>query len=135
MFGYNMATSQSFFGRLWASQHGNQYAITAVASGATGVLVLLSSYQLLVLQDHADWVDFTGLAIATLVIGGLGFLIAFPEFLRFKGQVNTLEELMQIQSTAELRKRKSEGDEIAAELGAGYAERWNAFLQTRKLKK
>ena len=46
-----------------------------------------------------------------------------------------LEEIMEIQSTAELRRRKAEGVEAAEALGAGHLEQWNAFLDKRGVKR
>ena len=62
-------------------------------------------------------------------------LISFPEFLRFRGHVNVLEEIKEIQSTSEIRRRKAEGDEAAEALGAGHLEQWNAFLDSKGVKR
>jgi len=87
------------------------------------------------LQDHPDWQAYTGAAIVGAVLTLVLFLVAFPEFLRFKGHVVTLEELMEIQSTAELRRRKAEGATAAEALGAGHLEQWNAFLESKGLRR
>ena len=91
--------------------------------------------QLLFLQDHAEWNDYTGGAIIGAVVSLIVFLVAFPEFLRFRGYVTLLEELKEIQSTSELRRRKAEGVEAAEALGAGHLEEWNAFLDKRGVKR
>ena len=52
-----------------------------------------------------------------------------------KGYVSILDELKQIDSLSELKRRRAEGDEAAKVLGAGHAESWNEFLQERGLKK
>ena len=123
-----MSEEGTFFGRLWAKQHGKQFGITAVATGSSGVLLIACMYQILFLQDHANWNDYTGGAIIGAVVSLIVFLISFPEYLRFKGYVVALEELKEIQSTSELRRRKAEGDEAAEALGAGHLEQWKAFL-------
>tara|TARA_B100000900_G_C20600316_1_gene725235 strand:+ start:2917 stop:3309 length:393 start_codon:yes stop_codon:yes gene_type:complete len=130
-----MSEEGTFFGRLWARQHGKQYGVSAVAAGASGVLLVACMYQILFLQDHADWNDYTGGAIIGAVTSLIVFLIAFPEFLRFRGYVNLLEEIKEIQSTSELRRRKAEGVEAAEALGAGHLEQWNAFLDSRGVKR
>ncbi|MBL6733357.1 MAG: hypothetical protein ISP84_02290 [Candidatus Poseidonia sp.] len=130
-----MTESTSFLGRWWAKQHGRQYAITAVTSGASGLLLVACAYQLLFLQDHAEWNDFTGIAITGAVVSLILFLVAFPEFLRFKGHVAMLEEVMAIQSTSELRRRKADGVLAAEALGAGHLEHWNAFLESKGLRR
>ena len=89
----------------------------------------------LFLQDHAEWNDYTGGAIIGAVVSLIVFLVAFPEFLRFRGYVTLLEELKEIQSTSELRRRKAEGVEAAEALGAGHLEEWNAFLDKRGVKR
>jgi membrane protein YdbS with pleckstrin-like domain len=130
-----MTESTSFLGRWWAKQHGRQYAITAVTSGASGLLLVACAYQLLFLQDHAEWNDFTGIAITGAVVSLILFLVAFPEFLRFKGHVAMLEEVMAIQSTSELRRRKADGVLAAEALGAGHLDHWNAFLESKGLRR
>jgi len=99
------------------------------------VLLLVSAYQLMFLQDHVDWGSFTGGAIVMLVVSLVVFLVAFPEFLRFRGHVVTLDELMAIQSTSELRRRMAEGVASAEALGAGHEARWKAFLDSRGLRR
>ena len=94
--GEDMSEEGTFFGRLWAKQHGKQFGISAIAAGASGILLVACMYQLLFLQDHAEWNDYTGGAIVGAVLSLLIFLIAFPEYLRFKGYVAVLEELKEI---------------------------------------
>lgn len=133
--GEGMSEEAGFFGRLWANQHGKQFGISATAAGASGILLVACMVQLLFLQDHAEWNDYTGGAIIGAVVSLIVFLVAFPEFLRFRGYVTLLEELKEIQSTSELRRRKAEGVEAAEALGAGHLEEWNAFLDKRGVKR
>lgn len=130
-----MTDEPSFLAKFWANQHGKQYAITAVAAGSSGSLLTLFAVQLLFLQDHPTWGENTGLALVGAVLSLLVLLFSFPEFLRFRGHVLTLEETMAIQSTAELRRAKAEATASAEALGAGHLERWNAFLQERGLRR
>ena len=133
--GEGMSEEGTFFGRLWAKQHGNQFGISAVVAGSSGVVLVACMYQLLFLQDHAEWNDYTGGAIIGAVVSLIVFLVSFPEFLRFRGYVNVLEEIMDVQSTPEIRRRKAEGDEAAEALGAGHLEHWNAFLDSKGVKR
>ena len=130
--GANMA---GVFSRWWAAQHGRQYSILTTLFGAFLVLFLAGLSQLLFLQESATWGEYTGAAIGVLVAAATGLIFVTPEFLVFKGHVSTLDELYEIRSTAELKRRRSEGDRSAAALGAGYEERWNAFLQERGLRR
>ena len=120
---------------IWERQHGRQLMLSATGFGASLILLLVSGYQLLFLQENADWKDFTGAAIGMGVISSILLLIITPEFLTLKGYVSTLDELKQIDSLSELKRRRSEGDEAAKVLGAGHAESWNDFLQEKGLKK
>ncbi len=124
-----------FLGDLWQKQHGRQLLLSATAFGASTILLLASLYQLLFLQNNTDWGDFTGAAIGMLVISSLLLIIITPEFLNLRGYVNVLEEIKQIESTSELKRRKSEGDEAAKVLGAGHAQSWEDFLVSKGLKK
>ena len=121
--------------KLWEKQHGRQLMISATAFGSSVILLVVSIYQLMFLQNDAEWGDFTGAAIGLLVASSLVLIITLPEFLNLKGYVNILEELKQIDSTSELKRRKSEGDEAAKILGAGHAEAWMDFLVSKGLKK
>ena len=123
------------FSRWWAAQHGRQYSILATLFGAFVVLFLAALSQLLFFQESATWGDYTGAAIGLLVFAATGLIFVTPEFLVFKGHVSTLDELYEIRSTAELKRRRSEGDRSAAALGAGHEERWNAFLQERGMRR
>ena len=123
------------FSRWWAAQHGRQYSILVTVFGAFLVLFLAGLFQLLFLQDSETWGEYTGGAIGLLVIAATALIFVTPEFLVFKGHVNTLNELYEIRSTAELKRRRSEGDRSAAALGAGYEERWNEFLQERGMRR
>ena len=120
---------------IWERQHGRQLMLSATGFGVSLILLLASGYQLLFLQENADWKDFTGAAIGMGVISSILLLIITPEFLTLKGYVSTLDELKQIDSLSELKRRRSEGDEAAKVLGAGHAESWNDFLQEKGLKK
>jgi hypothetical protein len=96
---------------------------------------LAGLFQLLFLQDSENWGEYTGAAIGVLVTAATGLIFVTPEFLVFKGYVSTLDELYEIQSTAELKRRRSEGDRSAAALGAGHEQRWNTFLQERGMRR
>lgn len=128
-------TMAGLFSRWWAAQHGRQYLILATLFGALTVLFLAGMSQLLFLQEMDPYSEYTGLAIGILVLSALGLVVITPEFLVFKGHASTLDELYEIQSTAELKRRRSEGDRSAAVLGAGHEQRWNAFLQERGLRR
>ena len=119
----------------WQQQHGRQLGITATLSGALGVLLGLSAYQLLFLQNHVSWGDYTGQSIGLAVFASLALLIVLPEFLSLRGHASTLEELQSIESTSELRRRKEEGNEAADVLGAGHAIAWAAFLESKGLRR
>ena len=124
-----------FISSAWERQHGRQLMLSATAFGATLILLLVSGYQLLFLQDNSDWQDYTGAAIGMGVISSILLLIITPEFLTLKGYVSILDELKDIDSLSELKRRRSEGDEAARVLGSGHAESWNEFLQSKGLKK
>lgn len=124
-----------FFGDLWAKQHGRQLMLSATAFGASAILLMASVYQLMFLQSDAEWGDFTGAAIGMIVVSSAILIVATPEFLNLRGYVNLLAELKEIESTSELKRRKSEGDEAAKILGAGHAAAWEDFLVEKGLKK
>jgi hypothetical protein len=119
----------------WQQQHGRQLGITATLSGSIGILLGVSIYQLLFLQNHVSWGDFTGHSIGIAVFSSIALLIVLPEFLSLRSHVHTLDELQDIESTSELRRRKEEGNEAADVLGAGHAVSWAAFLESKGLRR
>ena len=123
------------FSQWWAAQQGRHYSILATLFGAFLVLFLAGLSQLLFLQESDTWGEYTGAAIGVLVAAAAGLIFGTPEFLVYKGHVSTLDELYEIQSTAELKRRRSDGDRSAAALGAGHEERWNAFLKERGMRR
>ena len=123
------------FSNWWQQQHGRQLGITATLSGSIGILFGISIYQLLFLQNHVTWGDYTGQAIALAVFSSIALLIVLPEFLSLRGYANTLDELRTIESTSELRRRKEEGNEAADALGAGHAVSWTGFLESKGLRR
>ena len=125
---------REMLGKIWEKQDGRQLLISATAFGASMVLLIASLYQLLFLQNDSEWGDFTGAAIGLLVVSTIILIIATPEFLNLRGYVNTLEEIKEIDSISELKRRKSEGDEAAKILGAGHAQSWEDFLVSKGLK-
>ena len=128
-------TMAGLFSRWWAAQHGRQYLILATLFGSLTVLFLAGMSQLLFLQEIDPYSEYTGLAIGLVVLSALALIVITPEFLVFKGHASTLDELYEIQSTAELKRRRSDGDRSASVLGAGHEQRWNAFLQERGLRR
>ena len=125
---------REMLGKIWEKQHGRQLLISATAFGASMVLLIASLYQLLFLQNDSEWGEFTGAAIGLLVVSTIILIIATPEFLNLRGYVNTLQEIKEIDSISELKRRKSEGDEAAKILGAGHAQSWEDFLVSKGLK-
>ena len=123
------------FSDWWHKQHGRQLGITATLSGSIGILFLAAMYQLLFLQNHVSWGDFTGHAIGVAVFSVIALLVVLPEFLSLRSHVTTLEELKSIESTSELRRRKAEGNDAADALGAGHSVSWTAFLESKGLRR
>ena len=115
--------------RLWDRAHGQHLAITATTSGGGLVAFSAAAFHLIALRPLPEWEAMTGLAISVLVISMLVLLVAVPPFLRLRSHVASLEEIMATNSIAERRRRRAEGDEAAAALGAGWAERWKRFLE------
>jgi hypothetical protein len=119
----------SLFSNLWAKAHGRHLAIAATTTGASLIALLASVFHLVALRPLPAWEEVTGVAIAVLVLSTLVLLSALPTFLRLRGHVLALEEIMATTSLAERRRRRSEGDAAAKELGGGWEERWRRFLE------
>lgn len=124
-----MPSPMTFTQRIWDRAHGQHLAITATASGGGAVAFLSAVFHLIALRPLPEWEEWTGLAITVLAVSTVVLLIAVPPFLRLRGHVASLQEIMATSSIAERRRRRSEGDEAAKALGAGWAERWKRFLE------
>jgi len=119
----------TFTQRIWDRAHGQHLAITATASGGGLVAFLSAMFHLIALRPLPEWEEMTGLAITVLAVSAVVLLVSVPPFLRLRGHVASLEEIMATSSIAERRRRRAEGDEAAKALGAGWAERWKRFLE------
>ena len=121
----------SFVGDLWARAHGRHLAISATATGASLIALVAAIFHLAALRPMpaTNWVDFTGLAIVVAVVSTVVLLSALPTFLRLRGNVMVIEEIMATSSVAERRRRHAEGEEAARELGGGWQDRWRRFLE------
>jgi len=131
----NEGNQLGIVGNLWTKFEGKQLAITATATFAFTLLLIFSLFHLGFMQDTEGWDELTGLAISLLVFSLIGLFISAPEFLHLKGLANLLNELMEITSSAELRRRISEGSDAAAKLSGGHEQAWNSFLEEKGLKK
>jgi len=123
------------FTKWWIGQHGKHLSITTTVFFSSVIIMLLCLYQILTLQDHPDWGERTGLAIALGVVSFMFMIVSGPEMLVLRGHVNTLEELKQIDSISELRRQKSDGNFSASVLGAGHDVAWGEFLQSKGLRR
>ena len=70
-----------------------------------------------------------------IVLSSLILIVATPEFLNLRGYVNLLDELKQIDSTSETKRRKSEGDEAAKSWVPVMPLQQEDFLVDKGLKK
>ena len=122
-------------GNLWTKAEGKQLAISATATFAFALLLVFSLFHLGFMQETEGWDELTGLAISLLVFSLIGLFISAPEFLHLKGLANLLNEVMEITSSAELRRRMSEGSDAADKLRGGHEQAWNSFLEEKGLKK
>ena len=120
--------------KLWNSWYGKHLQITATVTFAFGLMFIYSVIHLAFLQDIEGWGDFTAVSIVMVVISGLGLFIVAPEFLHLKGKANLINELMNLTSAAELRRRQAEGDDAARDLGGMFVDKWGNFLQEKGLK-
>jgi hypothetical protein len=119
----------------WENQHGRQLRISGTATFASALLTTMSAAQLMFLQDNPDFQEYTGISIVIIVIGVLGLAVSAPAFINLNAKASSLQAIMELQSTSELRKQRANGDEAAKTLGGGHQDAWNSFLQEKGLKK
>ena len=119
----------------WNNQHGNQLRISGTGTFASSLLTVMSATQLMFLQDNEQFKEYTGTSIILIVIGIIGLAISAPAFLNLNARAKSLHAIMATNSTSELRKLKSNGDEAARILGGGHQKAWTSFLQEKGLKK
>ena len=123
------------FTKWWVGQHGKHLSITTTVCFSSIIILLLCLYQILTLQDHPDWGQRTGLAIVLAVVSFMLMIVSGPEMLVLRGHLNTLEEIKEINSMSELRRRKNDGNFSASVLGAGHDAAWGEFLQSKGLRR
>ena len=135
LYGTGRSMVLGLISKWWAAQHGRQLGYAATASGALGILFLTCFSQILFLQDSSTWGDYTGAAIGVGAFSAILLLLVLPEFFTLRGHALLLEELMELESTSEIRRRKADGNESASALGAGHEASWTAFLESKGLRR
>jgi len=120
---------------LWAKYRGKQLHISATVTFAGLTLLLFGVLHVTFLTEFTGGEEMTAAAITLIVVGAILMFIAGPEFYRLNTEASIIKELTALTSEAELRRRKSEGDQAAVELGGGWEQRWDDFLKQKGLKR
>jgi len=119
----------------WSKYKGRQLHISATVTFAGLALLTFGILHVTFLTEFTGGEEMTAAAITLIVVGAILMFIAGPEFYRLNTEASIIKELITISSEAELRRRRSEGDQAAAELGGGWEQRWDDFLKQKGLKR
>ena len=78
----------------WENQHGRQLRISGTATFASALLTTMSAFQLMFLQDNADFQEYTGTSIVLIVIGVIGLAVSAPAFINLNAKASSLQAIM-----------------------------------------
>ena len=110
--------SGNIFGRWWEERRDQHVTILFILS-LTGLAAFLWSLVFFMFMDGvSEMPDLIGLSWF-FAIGGLILLgVVGPEFFRYNEQLTLLREILELESRAEIQKRRKEAEEAASLLGS-----------------
>ncbi len=110
------------FGRWWANQSDRHYQIITNISILSAALLVWGIIFLFVLSGASDpsKENLVALTWIGMVVGGIGTFYVAPEFFYYSGQKQLLDDILLLDSRAEVLRRRKEGEDAAIMLGSRY---------------
>ena len=110
--------SGNIFGRWWEERREQHLSILFILSLAGLAAFLWSLVFFMFMDGVTQMPELIGLSWF-FAIGGLILLgVVGPEFFRYNEQLNLLREILELESRAEIQKRRKEAEEAASLLGS-----------------
>ena len=125
----------SFFGRLWDSQRGRHFQIITNVSILSLALLVWGIVFLFGLSGPTDpsKENIVALSWIGMLIGAIGTFYVGPEFFFYLGMKQTLDDILLLDSRAEVLRRRKEGEEAAIMLGVRYMSQMRELLEANEI--
>ena len=125
----------SFFGRLWDSQRGRHFQIITNVSILSLALLVWGIVFLFGLSGPTDpsKENIVALSWIGMLIGAIGTFYVGPEFFFYLGMKQTLDDILLLDSRAEVLRRRKEGEEAAIMLGVRYMSQMRELLEAHEI--
>ena len=126
---------RGFFGRWWANQSDRHYQIITNISILSAALLVWGIIFLFVLSGASDpsKENLVALTWIGMVVGGIGTFYVAPEFFYYSGQKQLLDDILLLDSRAEVLRRRKEGEDAAIMLGSRYMRLMRGLLEMHQI--
>ena len=124
-----------FFGRLWDSQSGRHFQIITNVSILSFALLLWGIIFLFGLSGPTDpsKENIVTLSWIGMLIGAIGTFYVGPEFFFYLEKKQTLDDILLLDSRAEVLRRRKEGEEAAIMLGERHMGLMRELLELHEI--
>ncbi len=124
-----------FFGRWWQSQSERHFQIITNVSILSVALLVWGIVFLFGLSGATDpsKEDIVTLTWFGMVIGGIGTFYVAPEFFYYLGQKQLLDDILLLDSRAEVLRRRKEGEDASILLGSKYMSQMRGLLEMHQI--
>jgi len=125
----------SFFGRLWESQRGRHFQIVTNVSILSVALLVWGIIFLFGLSGPTDpsKENIVALSWIGMLIGAIGTFYVGPEFFYYLEKKQVLDDILLLDSRAEVLRRRKEGEEAAIMLGEKYMGMMRGLLELHEI--
>ena len=126
---------RGFLGRWWANQSDRHYQIITNTSILSVALLVWGFVFLFVLSGASDpsKENLVALTWIGMVVGGIGTFYVAPEFFYYLGQKQLLDDILLLDSRAEVLRRRKEGEDAAIMLGSKYMRLMRGLLEMHQI--
>ena len=123
------------FGRFWANQSDRHFQIITNVSILSAALLVWGIIFLFVLSGASDpsKENIVTLTWIGMLIGAIGTFYVGPEFFYYLEQKQLLDDILLLDSRAEVLRRRKEGEDAAIMLGSKYMGLMRGLLEAQAI--
>ena len=124
-----------FFGRFWANQSNRHFQIITNVSILSAALLVWGIVFLFVLSGANDpsKENMVTLTWIGMFLGAIGTFYVGPEFFYYLEQKQLLDDILSLDSRAEVLRRRKEGEDAAIMLGSKYMQSMRGLLEIHQI--
>jgi hypothetical protein len=126
---------RGLFAQWWANQSDRHYQIITNVSILSVALLVWGVVFLFGLSGASDpsKENLVALTWVGMVVGGIGTFYVAPEFFYYLGQKQLLDDILLLDSRAEVLRRRKEGEDAAIMLGSRYMKLMRGLLEMHQI--